>query len=517
MKIDQLKWGSLLSYGQMAINILIGLIYMPFMIRYLGQSEYGLYQTALSVISMLSILNLGFNAGYVRYFSKYRANNDKDSIEKLNGLYLIVFSVIGLFSLIIGIFLLSNIELVFKSGLTDGEYEIGKKLLFVSLLNLSVSFPMSVFTTIISANERFVVLKLLGMINTVLSPLVALPLLLMGFRSVALVTISLVLALVTDAIYIYYVFFVLKNKFVFKDFEKGLLKNLFSFTFFIALLMVIDQVNWNIDRLILARYRGTAAVAIYSVGFNLYYYYANFSVSVSGVFTPRVHQIVNSTRNNPLEQRKQLSNLFIKIGRIQFLLLGLVASGVVFFGKSFIVNIWVGKEYEQSYIIAVFLVISATIALIQNVGIEIQRALNKHRFSAIIYALMAVLNLIVSIILCQRYGAVGCVIGTALSYILANGVIMNIYYQKECNLNILEFWKEILRMSAGLIVPAIVGVMINKFIDTSNIITFSLAVIAYSAVYCASMWLCSMNSFEKGLITKPINMVLIKLKIKRAE
>ena len=68
----QLKIGSLLSYVQMIIGVLIGLAYTPFMLRTLGQSEYGLYNTVSSTISVLSILSLGFNASYIRYFTKYK-------------------------------------------------------------------------------------------------------------------------------------------------------------------------------------------------------------------------------------------------------------------------------------------------------------------------------------------------------------------------------------------------------------------------------------------------------------
>ena len=371
---------------------------------------------------------------------------------------------------------------------------------------------MSVFSTIISACEKFIFLKVIGMIKTVVSPLVSLPLLLMGYRSVALVTVSLILSLITDFIYVYYVLNKLKFKFIFHDFEKGLFKSLFAYTAFIALNLIIDQINWNIDKLLLARFKGTTAVAIYSVGSNLYNFYMLFSTSISGVFTPRVHKIVNQTRENLAEQRKQLTDLFVKIGRIQYLLLALIASGVVFFGKQFILNIWVGKGYDDSYYVALLLIIPASIALTQNVGIEIQRAENKHQFRSIVYTIMALVNLVLSIILCQKYGAIGSAIGTAISLILANGIIMNIYYQKKCNIMVTEFWKNIMKMSAGLIAPIIVGVLLNKFVNLNNIVLFFVSIVIYSVVYVASMWLIAMNKYEKELVIKPIKTVLRKVK-----
>ena len=91
MKINQLKLGTILSYLQTILATVIGIAYTPVMIRLLGQSEYGLYNTVSSTVAMLSLLNLGFNSGYVRFYSKYKKEDDGDSIAKLNGLYLIIF------------------------------------------------------------------------------------------------------------------------------------------------------------------------------------------------------------------------------------------------------------------------------------------------------------------------------------------------------------------------------------------------------------------------------------------
>ncbi len=87
---SQLKWGSVLSYGQMGLSVLVTLIYTPLLIKFLGQSEYGLYNTVVSTMSMLSVLSLGFNSGYIKYYTQYKKANDEKSIYRLNGLMLLV-------------------------------------------------------------------------------------------------------------------------------------------------------------------------------------------------------------------------------------------------------------------------------------------------------------------------------------------------------------------------------------------------------------------------------------------
>ena len=379
---NQRKIGSLLSYVQTALNIIIGLSYTPIMIRILGQSEYGLYSTVSSTISLLSIVNLGFNNSYIRYYAKYKQENKEEEIYKLNGLFIIIFSVISLITLMAGAFLLVNLELVFDKGLTAEEYNLGRVLMLILVINLALSFPAGVIGNIISANEKFILLKLLGVLKTVVGPLVTLPLLLLGFRSVAMVLVTLCVSLVVDIISFFVVKFNLKQKFIFHSFEKGLFKQLFIYTGFIAINMVIEHINWNVDKFLLGRFCGTKEVAIYNVGYLLFQYYMVFSLSISGVFTPKIHAIVNATLNDSVQRKKQLTDLFIKVGRIQFFILGLLATGIIFFGQAFF-HFWVGEGYETSYYVSILLVLSSTVSLIQNVGVEIQRALNKHKFGCI--------------------------------------------------------------------------------------------------------------------------------------
>ncbi len=510
MKLNQLKWGSFLSYMQMGLSVIINIIYTPVMTNLLGQSEYGLYNTVSSTISMLSILSLGFGSSYIRYFAKYKSEDDKESIYKLNGLFLIIFGIIGAVSLVCGIFLSFNLDIVFDKGLTAAEYDIAKVLMLLLTVNLAISFPATVFSNIIIANEKFVFSKVVNMIRTVCSPLITMPLLLLGYRSIAMVTVTLILYLIADAVNIYYVFAKLKNRFIFKEFEKGIFGSLFVYTAFIAVNIIVDQVNWNVGKLMLGRFKGTSAVAIYSVGYTLHNFYQMFSTAVSGVFAPRIHLAVNAAGGDKEKLRQSFTDLFIKVGRIQFLLLTLVSSGVVFFGRQFIVNLWVGSEYSDAYYVAMWLMIPATIPLIQNVGIEMQRSLNLHKFRSLVYLCMSGTNIAITYFTCRIYGAVGATIGTAASMILANGIVMNIYYYKKCSINVIAFWKSILKMSVGLVPPIITGILIDKFIDTDSTLKFLLCIVLYTAIYCLSMWFISMNDFEKGLLMKPMKKILRK-------
>ena len=225
-----------------------------------------------------------------------------------------------------------------------------------------------------------------------------------------------------------------------------------------------------------------------------------FSTSISGVFTPRIHTIVNETKNDRAAQRARITDLFIRVGRIQFLLLGLIATGFFFFGKAFIVSFWAGAGYKDAYAVALLLMLPASIALIQNVGIEIQRAMNLHKFRSAAYLVMAIINLVLSIYLCQKYGAIGSAVGTAISLIVANGLVMNIYYHLKCSIDVLAFWKNIIRMCLGLILPIAFGAAYTHILNVTGPYVFVLGIAAYTVVYCVSVWYFAMNPYEKTLV-----------------
>ena len=501
MESKQIKFGAILSYIQIFVAIAVSLVYTPILVRELGQNEYGLYNTVTSVVTLIELLKLGFNHSYIRYYSKYQSDKDNDNINKLNGLFILVFSALGVVALFCGLLLSQEIELVFNYKMVSDEINIAKNLLIISTFNLAFSFPSTVFSTIVLAQERFVFIKILTIVQTIAVPLATLPFLLLGYGSISVVAVIFAVSVIISVITAFYVFFVLHSKFVFKDFEKGLFKSMMQYTAFIAVNSIVDYLNWSVDKFLLGRYCSFTSVAVYSVGYTVYSLYMNLSTAASNVFVPHIHKIVNELKANALEMNKALTNIFIKIGRIQFFVLGLFLTGLIFFGKPFIV-LWVGSEYKNAYYVMLLFIISAFVPLIQNIGIEIQRALNKHQFRSLLYLFMALTNLVISYFLCRRYGEIGAAFGTAFSLVVANGIAMNIYYHKHCGLSVLSFFGSILRMCKGVILPVIYGVVISVVFEINTFLSLILHAVLFTSIYIASMWLLALNDEEKNGVRK---------------
>lgn len=504
MKISQRKAGVALSYAGELVKILVSLIYTPIMLRLLGQSEYGLYQLVYSVVAYLSLLSLGFGSSYLRFYSRYKAQKDEDSVAKLNGMFMLIFCSISIICVLCGLVMIGNIRGIFGTGLTESEYATAKVLMGLLIINLAMTFPNSVFNCSITAHEKFLFQKLLILLQNLFSPFLTLPLLIMGYGSIGMVSVTTFLTFALLISNMFYCFRKLHIRFAFRGLQISLLKEMWVFTFFIFLNQIIDQINWSVDKFLLGRFAGTTAVALYGVGGQINTLYLQFSSSVSNVFVPKVNRIVAETNDND-----QLTKLFTKVGRIQFMVLGLILSGFIFFGIPF-VKIWAGSEYGASYAVALLLIIPVTVPLIQNLGIEIQRAKNMHKARAVVYLAIAIANVLISIPLIKLMGSAGAALGTAISLVAGNVIFMNWYYHARIGMNMIYFWKEIAKFIPALIAPCVVGFFIMKFANITGLVQLAAFAIVYTVIYAFSMYFLGMNSEEKQLIIGPVRRILRK-------
>lgn len=500
VKLSQIKIGAILTYIHIFLAVVVNMMITPLLTKYLGQAEYGLYNTIISTIAMFSILNLGFGSGYIKFYSIYKNEKDQESINKLNGLFLLIFIFIAIIAFAFGAYLVFNLDLIFSDGLTSNEYIIATKLMLIMAFNMATSFPISVFQNIIIANERFIFIRLISIFRTILPPLATVPILLTGYKSIMVALVTTIITLVSDLIIVYFVFKKIKVKFEFKKLKFSQFKQFFYFTFFIAINLIVDRINWNSGKILLGRYRGTETVAIFTIGFTLYEYFQHLSISISSLFVPRIHQIVNRTLNDKIQQRKKLTDTFIKVGRIQYLILSVAALGVIFFGEEFITKYWVGKQYQLSYIVAIILIVSAMLQRIQNISLEIQRALNKHKFRTYLHIFIVALNIVFSIVLIKKYSVLGATIGYALTLIFGDGIIMSIYCHKHCNIDMIQFFKEICNISIGYIIPIVFGIIIKNVYFLNGLVGFVINVCLFVIVYLLSIWFFSLNKFEKDLV-----------------
>lgn len=499
--MSQKKAGTILSYIDMSVRTLIAVLYTPMMIHFLGDAEYGVYNISYSVVSYLGLLSLGFAGSYVKFYFRYKTLADEKSIARLNGLFMSFYLFVSVVALLTGNVIANNIGGILQGKMLVSEIQLSSKLMRILVLNVAFSFPASLFESYMTANEDFIVLKVVAIIRHLLDPLLGIPLLLLGYRSFGLSMAITVATFLSFTFNVYYCFKKLNMNINFKNPDLKLFREIAIFSSFIFLNIIVDQFNWSVDKIIIGKYVGSIAVATYSIGALINRQFISTSTAVSSVFIPQVNAIVAKGEKEKKCVNQELTRLMTRIGRVQYYILMLLLIGFVTIGDYFITNIWLDNTYGTSYYVALILVVPAIVPLIQNVGLEIQRAKNMHVFRSVLYAAIAVLNIAISIPLSKKYGDIGAAIGTAVALTLGNIVVMNWYYHSRIGLNMKYYWRKIAQATIGML-PAILLSVVFLLSITKSFMVFVARGILVVLVYVIFVWRFSLNDYEKNLLSR---------------
>lgn len=519
MALNQRKAGVMLSYIQLGLSTLVGILYTPIMLRILGQSEYGLFGTANSLTSCLSLLSFGVTGAYMKFVMEYRATGDKEGEKRLNGTFVLLFSLFSLLVVIVGAALLFFSDSIYDKSLTAYELVQIKWIMLLTIINTVFTFLFIPVMMFIQSYEKYLFLRIIALITTILNPIMNLIVISFIPKAVSISVIGLVIALLTYLAYLIYAYKKLEMRFSFRHLKLSVFKSIFIFSSFLMLNQITDLITNNTDRLVLGITSGTVAVAIYTVGANLSTYLYSSSTYISSVFAPSINKIVANAKVNNVSPDYELNQLFIKVGRVQFLILTLIIVGFSTLGQQFIA-LWAGENYEYAFWIALLLMLAPYVPLMQNIGLEIQKAKNLHKARSIVYFLISLLNVGLTIPAAIYFsqpcfnpglGGIAAAAATFLSMVLGQVVFMNIYYQNKVGVNVLVFWKNILKMLPGVLIPFALGVIFNIFVKSYNWYIFLSEVIAVAVVYCISVYFLSMNQYEKNLFTSPFRKVISKL------
>lgn len=488
-KTGQIKAGALITYISSISNIIISAVMTPIILTLVGQQEYGLYSLICSIMGYFSVLDFGFGNAMIRYVSKYKAENKDD--KNINSLFLIVYCIIGIITLIVGSIIYANIEKIFGASLSPTELKKASIMMKIFLVGTTLSFPLSIFDSYVLANEKFIFLKSVDLGKVLLYPVVLISALLLGYKAVAMIVVYTIFNVGIHIFYAVYSLTKLKMKLTFniKKIDFSIFKEIILYSFFVFLNIIVDTVFNNTDQVILGVVSGTVAVSVYAVANQIKTANGMFSTAISGLFLPKITKLLT------LNKTEEINETFISVSKIQLYIMLLILSGFFIFGKAFVL-LWVGKEYMDAYYIVLLLIGFSIIPLTQNLGISVLQAMNKHKFRSIAYVIIAVINILVSIPLSKMYGGIGAAIGSALANLLGQWITMNIYYYKVAKLDIPTYWKNFMKVSIPVI---IFSVLVSQIIHNLEFgwIKLALYIAIYVLIYVAYIIVFHLSDEEK--------------------
>lgn len=507
MKINQLKAGIILSYIFIFLNSIIGIFITPFMLNMMGQSQYGLYQLIGAFVGYMTILDFGLGNAVVRYVAQYRQQKDRKSESNFLAMTLIMYCVISIFSVIVGIILYFNLDNIFAKTFTHIELEQAKIMFIILLINLIISLPGNMFNAIVIAYEKFVFNRGFTLFRVLFRVLLLILLLKMGYNAISIVVLDTAINVFTILVNLYVCKKHLKIEIKLIEFDKKLIVEVFGYSVFIFLNMILDQLNWRVAPTIIGIKMSTIAVAIFSVGMQFSALFMQFSGAISGVFLPKVTKMVISGENN-----KALTDFMIRVGRLQGIILLYIYIAFAILGRQFIF-LWIGDGYKEAWLTALIVMTGLLIPLMENAGLSILQAMKKHQFYVITYLIICTFNVIATIFIIDYTGIVGAAMMTMLGLFVGHGIFINWYYHCKIGLDMLRFFKELFKgIFPASIISCVIMYFITEYMKINSWIMFIIGGIIFTLIYFTNIWMFGIDQYEKNLVVQPIKKIFVKIK-----
>lgn len=492
----EVYFGVVLSYLTTFISLGSSLVLTPIIIRLLGQSEYGLYETIGSFVAYLSVLDLGFSSVVTRYTAKYQNEGKLEDRDKFlytsRNIYISLCALI----IVIGIVFYNLIDVAFGSSFSSAEIKKAHFVFIFVLATTITSIYSQVYKGALNGIEKFVWPKAVQLLKVVLTKLTAIAILFLGGDSVGYTAIMFSFEVAACFLLMHlahkHVSFV-KNKMPRKQ-----LIELFVFTSYLFVLAIVSQLYWQIDKLVLGMMIGTVTVAIYSAAMNIQNILRNVSASLKEVLIPRASRISEDNPEMPL----LLTNFMIRSGRVIMIIYGVMLAGITALGSKFI-TLWLGKEYIDAVPVLLILGYSTFLPTVLLPGEEICKAYNKHGPLTMLYLAVSLANVILTVVLVNRIGMIGAAISSGIGVIAGNTVIALLYYKKKFRINIFLLFQGLFnRLLPVLIITTISGIGIDFLLPTIKWSVLGIELLIICIIYGALLYSFGLNFSEKDLTKK---------------
>lgn len=498
---NELKIGACINYIAIALNLATSLFLTPFIIQSLGLEEYGIFMLSNTVIVWLTLTDLGFGTTVSKYIITYRAKNQHEQQAHFLGQSILLYLAIAIITSGLGFFFFFKLDVIFPA-LTSSQFETLEILYLLTLGNLILAIPMKPLGCIPGAYQKFVIPGVVQLIATIIQTSLIIVLLLYGFKSIGLTVLMVVMNFILLVWRIYYSLSVLGAKIAFKRPDWALYREMLGFSIWVFMNQIMDLFYWKAGAPVLANTCGVVAVALFTMGISFSRYFMTASTAISGVVSPKLMHMVAEGAS-----KMQLTEVMIKAGRLQLCVLMIILLGFVSHGMNFL-SLWVGDTIQGNvfdvWLGALIVLVPLMLPLTQNVGIAILQSLNIHKGRAIILFYSSLICVVLGAILSMYIGVLGMFIGTAISLIVGQGIMINIYYQKKAGLHIdLFFRKTFLPIALPTIILSVVGYLFCAYINVDTWGQFFISASIYGAISMAILFILYLNPEEKRLFLSP--------------
>jgi len=394
------------SWFSLGINVILGLVLSPYILHRLGDTAFGIWVLILSITGYYGLFDLGVGSSIIRYVSKFTATGDHEELAKLINTAFFTYSCIGVLSLLVTLFMASQVDRLFH---VPSEFlSTARWLMLMVGTAVAIGFPAGIFGGFLEGLQNFYILNWSNIVANLLRAALIVVALShgKGILTVALITVTLpLLASISRG------FIALRLcpvPFGLKYVSRATFREMAHYSGITFMIMIAAQLKFKTDEIVIASFMSMAAVTYFNVGARIVDYAGMVVKALSQIFVPMSSQ--SEARGDITRLRK----IFFVGNRVCAFTIFPICVILLILGKS-VIEVWVGKKYvAQSYPVLVIMILCCTLWWAQQASGRILFGMSKHGTWAVVNVMEGVANLILSVYLVRYYGIVGDAFGTAI-------------------------------------------------------------------------------------------------------
>lgn len=443
---------------------LVGFVSRRVFVMQLGIDMQGINATLTSIITMLSVTELGIGTAIMCNLYKPLEEKNVPKIVALMQLYSKVYKVIAGIVLGLGIIVAPFVpKIVNEPDLVSNSYIISVFMLF--LADVIVSYLFVYKRSIIIADQKNYIVTLAHLFSAVLMNIAQVVVLILTKNFVLFLVFKIFFRLVENIILAYiankkYPYIVTKEKY---KVEKDITSNIVGNTKALALHYIGNYLITGTDSLIIQRFLGSFVAGVYSnyymIVLAIQEALRQFSIGIMASFGNLI----------ACDEKDRLYNSFNQSFFIGFGLANFASISMLCLFNDFIEKIWIGDNSTLALPVVCIICFNSYMVIISDPLSNLRASAGLFRPDRYLHLFLAALNLIVSIVLVRIIGIFGVFLGTLLCLCIKEGTVLPIIiYKNLFNKSVWNYHKKLLVYIAFSVVCAALTYGLCSFVTISN-------------------------------------------------
>jgi len=403
----QLKGSLLFKILAIGCSFLI----IPLMIKYLGNEQYGIWSTLLSIVSWIVLFDIGIGNGLRNKISEALAKDDNQEAQNYISTAYVMIGLISVLLLLVFLLASSFIswQSVFNTVVLSNE-EL-KDIVNITASFLFVNFWLSLINQVFNGLQKTSIVVFNQFLSNAFA-LICVVVLYSNFES-SLFKLAFVygLSLVMASVLLSIWFYAKNREFIPKiqNYGKKYVKSITSLGFQFFVIQIAVVVIFTTDKILITQLFGPEYVTSYDVVFKLF---SIITIAHSLLMAPLWSAYSDAYHRNDMEWIKKTIKNQLKI-----YILFIVATIALGFLAKPIIGLWIGKEVFIDNMLIIAMCCFILVSTWNNIFAFFINATNKLNIQINTSIIAMVINIPLSILFVRFFemGVYGIVLATCVS------------------------------------------------------------------------------------------------------